>query len=386
MKKVWINQIKEHERVESSFLVTKKDLARSKAGKPYLNLTLSDNTGEMEARVWEEAEEISGRFSKDDIVLVKGHAVSYRDKVQLNVSSVRSLSGDEYSLSDYLPASAFDPALMMAELETFVEDVPDKHIKALLKSILTDPELRVRFMKAPAAKSMHHPYLGGLLEHVLSLVRLAKPVVNNYDGINLSLVTAGLILHDIGKVYELSYERSFEYTDEGRLLGHIVQGLELVQCHIKRLPDFPEPLALLLKHILISHHGILEFGSPKRPKTLEALIVSHLDDMDAKLNAVSRATEEETVEGGEAPKWTRYHRLLERYLYKGPNFATVEGGEGGEGGDEEEGEGAPGRRATPDKDSKKPREPKGPKEHRMPSSEGPEKKPSTEPDLFREKD
>ena len=376
MKKVLINEIKEHEKVESSFLVTKKDLARSKAGKPYLNLTLSDNTGEMEARVWEGAEEISGRFSKDDIVLVKGHAVSYRDKVQLNVSLVRRLAGDEYSLSDYLPASAYDPLEMMAELETFVEEVPGKHIKALLKSILTDPELRDRFMKAPAAKSMHHPYLGGLLEHVLSLVRLSRPVVANYEGINLSLVTAGLILHDIGKVYELSYERSFEYTDEGRLLGHIVQGLELVQCHIKRLPDFPEPLALLLKHILISHHGILEFGSPKRPKTLEALIVSHLDDMDAKVNAVTRATEEETVEGGEAPKWTRYHRLLERYLYKGPNFATVEGG------DEEEGEGAPGRRATPEGDSKKPRDTKGPKEDRMPSSEGPEKKPSTEPDLF----
>ncbi len=318
MKKVFIKDLKEKEKVRAEFIVTKKEVAVSKVGKPYLNLKLMDKSGECEGRAWDRAEDIAAQFSKDDVVLVSGHCVEYQGRIQINVSSVKTLQEDAYDISDFLPSAVRPFDEMMTELDAVVASVKDKDISALLVSIINDKEIREKYKKAPAAKGMHHPYLGGLLEHVLSLCKLGDFVCTHYDGVNKDLVTAGLILHDIGKIIELSFDRSIEYTDEGRLLGHITIGVELIESKIRELPDFPRELAVLLKHIILSHHGILEYGSPKRPKTVEAFIVSFLDDMDAKVNSVQAAIDDEAG----IENWTPFQRLLSRYIYKGTTSSS----------------------------------------------------------------
>lgn len=314
MKKIFVSEIKERDKVNTPFLCTKKTLAVGKTGKPYLNLGLMDKTGEIDGRVWDDAEAIASRFEVDQVVVVRGHATVYQGKVQLNVTSVQEAEGSA-SLRDLMPASKEDPEKMISELDAIVDEVRDPYIKKLLLSVLGDREIRTKFMECPAAKGMHHPYLGGLLEHVLSLCKLGTFVSTHYEGVNTDLVTAGLILHDIGKIYELYYGRSFGYTDEGRLIGHITLGLDLVDKKIREIDGFPEKLKLMLRHIMLSHHGLLEYGSPKRPKTLEAVIVSFLDDLDAKVNAVTALKE-----GSNGEDWSPFQRMFERYIYTGSSF------------------------------------------------------------------
>jgi 3'-5' exoribonuclease len=321
LKKIFIKDLRERKQVESSFLVTRKDSGMSKSGKPYLNLKFMDRTGEVEARVWENAEEISKNFKKDDVVSVKGSVVAYQGGLQINVAEMSSLLEGEFSLTDYLPSSERDPEEMINELDGIISAIYDRHLKGLLKAFFKDPDVRERFMLAPAAKSMHHPYLGGLLEHVLSMCGLIKSVRGHYRDINWDLVTVGAILHDIGKIYELSYERSFDYTDEGRLLGHITIEMGMIHDKIKEVPGFPEKLALLLKHMILSHHGELEFGSPKRPKTPEALVLSFLDDLDAKITAMQALIKDDI---GPDPNWTSFNRLFERFIYKGGKYEPAE--------------------------------------------------------------
>ena len=314
MKKTFVKEIKEKDRVTDCFIVTKKDLGISKSGKPYLNLRLMDRTGEVEARVWDDVEAVGKGFDRDDVVMVNAYAVSYAGGLQLNVSGVERVAEENYTLKDFLPTAQREPGEMMNDLDAVVSGMKDRHIKALLTAIFKDQEVRRRFMIAPAAKAMHHPYIGGLIEHVLSMCSLVDRITDHYAErvkINKDLLMAGAILHDIGKIYELKYDRAFEYTDEGRLLGHITMGVELVGEKVKEVPEFPKETSVLLKHMLLSHHGHLEFGSPKRPKTLEAIILYYLDDLDAKVAAVSALIAEE----GEA--WTPYQRLLERPIYKG---------------------------------------------------------------------
>jgi len=200
-------------------------------------------------------------------------------------------------------------------VDAVIAGVQDANIRALLEAIFNDPDVRERFKIAPAAKAMHHPYLGGLIEHELSICGLVEKICDHYGaGINKDLLYAGALLHDIGKIYELSYKRSFEYTDEGRLLGHITMGVELIDEKLRSLPGFPRELAVRLKHMLLSHHGHLEFGSPKRPKIIEAIILYYLDDMDAKVNTVQALVLDETNTGS----WTPYQRIFERFIYRGP--------------------------------------------------------------------
>ncbi|MFQ5441292.1 MAG: 3'-5' exoribonuclease YhaM family protein [Thermodesulfobacteriota bacterium] len=315
MKKLFVKDIREKDRVYDSFIVTRKDTGVSKSGKPYLNLRLMDSTGQVEARVWEGAEALAKKFDADDVVKVKGFAVSYQGGLQLNVSDIEPVPESGYSLADFLPSSKRDPAEMMKELEEIISGVQDRYIKALLEAVFKDPDVRGRFMHAPAAKAMHHPYIGGLLEHVLSICGLAGVVSKHYardTDVNKDLLTAGAILHDIGKIYELEYSRAFGYTDVGRLVGHITLGVELIDEKMKEVAGFPGELAMLLKHMLLSHHGRLEFGSPKRPKILEAVMLYYLDDLDAKVAAFRTL-----LEGEEEGGWTGYQRMFERPIYRG---------------------------------------------------------------------
>lgn len=312
MKKIFVKDISEGERVETSFLVTRKDTGVSKSGKTYLNLRFTDRSGDVVARVWEDAEALSRNFEKDDVVSVKGHVVAYQGELQINVSRIKRLPEGEFSLRDYLPSCERDPGEMMAELEGIISSVGDRHLKGLLTAFFKDRDVRERFKLAPAAKAMHHPYLGGLLEHVLSMCGLVKRLNGHYKDIDWDLVTTGAILHDIGKIYELSYERSLGYTDEGRLLGHITIEMGMINDKIKEVKGFPDELALLLKHMVLSHHGHYEFGSPKRPKIPEAIILYYLDDLDAKVTAMQALIESDA---GEA-HWTPFNRLFERFIYK----------------------------------------------------------------------
>ena len=314
-KNIYVQNIQPANRIEETFLVTEKNLVLSQKGSLYLSLRLRDKTGEVEGRVWERAAEISRTFQKGDVVLVRGRAVRYRDAIQLSIADMEKPDPADIDMTDYVSASRWNVDDMFKSLVEIAATVEDPFLKQLLDGVLADEEIAGLLKKAPAAKGMHHFYLGGLLEHTLSMTRILNHLAEHYDGVNRDLLITGGIFHDIGKIYELSSEGMIEYTDEGRLIGHIVLGLELVNRKMSLIPGFPEHLAMELRHILISHHGAVEYGSPKRPKTLEALMVYFADDLDAKVNAFQESI---SGTGEDESSWTPYHRLFDRYIYKGP--------------------------------------------------------------------
>lgn len=319
MKKKFISDIKENDFIDNLFLVKNKSLSTGKTGKSYISLSLMDKTGDIDGKIWDDAERLSGLFDADNFVRVKAKAVSYMGKVQLKVGKIKAIDDNEVDTSDFLPTSNKSPEEMYSHLQEVIESVKDSYLKKLLSLLANDEEISINLKKAPAAKGMHHVYLGGLLEHILSLCSLIDMVSTHYGSkVNRDLLIAGAIVHDIGKTRELSYSRAFGYTDEGRLLGHITIGVEMVEGKIREIEDFPRELSMLLKHMILSHHGEYEYGSPKRPKTLEATILSYVDDLDAKVNSLQTMIDSDSENGS---KWTGYHRLYERYIYKN-NFLS----------------------------------------------------------------
>lgn len=313
-KSIYIKDIRPGEKIFESFLVMEKNLAFSQKGAPYLNLRLKDRTGEVEGKIWENADEWSKRFRKGDVILIQSRAVSFKNTLQLSVHDVAKMEDADVNPADYFPASGRDIEEMFKEIISYVEDIGTPCLKSLLESFFMDDTIATLFKKAPAAKSFHHVYIGGLLEHTLSVVQLLVTVAGHYQGIKRDMLITGGLLHDIGKIYEFSYDRIVDYSDQGRLVGHIVIGVLMLDKKIAAIEDFPELLAMELRHLLLSHHGTQEFGSPKRPKTVEALIVHHIDDLDAKINAYQGFIE---GSGDDESQWTPFHRLLERFIYKG---------------------------------------------------------------------
>ncbi len=313
MERTFIKEIRENELVEGVFWVKEKATPLSRSGAPYLRVRLADRTGEIEGRVWDGVEEFADLFDRDDFIRIKAQATSYQDRVQLNIKSIKKVKDTEVSLDEFLPSSLRDPEEMLAELREISQGIGNDHLKQLVTAFLENEEFTVLFKRAPGAKRLHHSFLGGLLEHTLSVVNLIQKLKGYYEGINHDLLLAGGILHDIGKVYELSYERSFDYTDAGRLVGHIVMGVEMVDKEITQIEGFPAELAMLMKHLLLSHHGQYEWGSPTRPMTLEAQILHHLDDLDAKVKGI----QEFMQKAQEGATWTDYHRMFERFFYIG---------------------------------------------------------------------
>ncbi len=317
-KTIYVDQIKERERIESIFLVRDKITAMAKNGKPYMTLKLMDRTGEVEGRIWDRVDEFSRQFDKDDFILINAKASVYMGKMQVVVQDLKKIDENLVDLSDFLPVSKRSQADMRQELDRILDSLTDQYIAALLRSFFDDPEFFALYSKAPAAKAMHHVFLGGLLEHSLAVVGLAVDVAARYPQVNRDLLICGALLHDIGKVAELSYRRSFDYTDEGKLLGHIVIGVQMVEDHVRQIDGFPGELSMLIKHLLLSHHGQYDFGSPKRPKFLEAVILNFIDDLDSKINGVQTHIDKEPDREG---NWTNYHRLYDRYFYKGATKA-----------------------------------------------------------------
>ncbi len=313
MKSVFVEDIRENDKIESVFLVKEKNIAVSRNGKPYLSLKLGDRTGDVSARVWEKAEYFSTLFEKDDFIRVQSRASKYRKNLQLVLFDLEKCPEEQIFVDDFLPKTEQNIEKMFGQLVEISKVVGNRYLRELLDLFFEDEEFTRLFKIAPAAKGLHHVYIGGLLEHSLSVGKLIMDVVKHYQGLNTDLLLTGGILHDIGKIHELSYDKSFNYTDKGRLLGHITIGVGMIEEKILKVRDFPRDLAMLLKHLILSHHGQYEFGSPKRPKTLEAIILYYLDDMDSKIRGFQEFIEKEK---DTKSKWTGYHRLFERYIYK----------------------------------------------------------------------
>lgn len=313
LDKVFVGTIKDRDQVDSVFLVKDKIMAMAKNGKPYMTLRLMDKSGEIEGRVWDNVDTLAATFEKDDFIAIRSKATVYLGKMQLIIAELKRVPEEQVCLADFLPESARAIAEMEQELAALVESIADGHLRALIKAFVADEAFMALYRVAPAAKGMHHVYLGGLLEHSLAVARLVDAIVPLYSGINRDLLVVGALLHDVGKVREMTYLRSFDYTDEGKLLGHITIGVEMLHERVATIPGFPAELAMLLKHMLLSHHGQYEFGSPKRPKTMEATILNYLDDLDSKINGINTHIGKE-IDG--QSRWTSYHRLYDRYFYK----------------------------------------------------------------------
>ncbi|MBI1995972.1 MAG: HD domain-containing protein [Deltaproteobacteria bacterium] len=312
MKSLYAADIHENQLVDSLFLVSSKNHGVTKGGNSYLVLKLLDRSGEIEGRVWDRADDLGRGFDRNDFVRVRGQATLYQGKVQIRVQDVMRVEEKNIAAEDFLPKSPFDPDVMLGELQTILRGMKNPHLLALAEACFADQELMDLIKRAPGAKTIHHPYLSGLLEHTLSLLKLILRVVENYQGIDVDLLLTGGFLHDIGKVYEFSFERAVEYTDAGQLLGHLVMEVEMVNKKIATIPDFPDELAMLVKHLLVSHHGAYEFGSPKLPQTVEAIMLHALDDLDGKIQAVQNLPEKEP-----GSKWTVFHRAYGRSFYRG---------------------------------------------------------------------
>jgi 3'-5' exoribonuclease len=313
LRKIFVSDIKERDQVDAVFLVKDKITAMAKNGKPYLTLKLMDKSGEVEGKVWDNVDGLSATFDRDDFIAVRAKATVYLGKMQLVIGELSRIPEEEVILADFLPETERDIREMERELSELLATVGDGDLSRLLKAFFDDPAFMGLYRTAPAAKGMHHVYLGGLLEHSLAVAKLSDRIVPLYPGINRDLLIAGALLHDVGKVRELQYLRSFDYSDEGKLLGHITIGVEMIQEKIAAIGGIAPELAMLLKHMLLSHHGQYEFGSPKRPKTIEATILNYLDDLDSKINGIRTHIRKEA---GSQSRWTSYHRLYDRYFYK----------------------------------------------------------------------
>lgn len=308
MKTPFVTDLATEQSITTFFLVHEKEIRNTREGKPYLRLELGDRSGTIEARMWDQFEAAAKDVSRDDFVKVQARVEIYRNKPQLALQQLRRAKPEEVDLADFLPHTKEDVGKMWAQLLGFADGIANPWLKKLCTAILSDPAVASRYKRAPAAKVMHHAYLGGLLEHVIGLCGLAKQIAEHYRELNLDLLLTACILHDVGKLEELCYDRAIGYTVEGQLLGHIVMELETVNAAMNAIEGFPPALKTVVEHILVSHHGQYEFGSPKLPMIREALVFHYLDDLDSKLAAVRAAL---ALDSGE-PEWSAFSSALQR--------------------------------------------------------------------------
>ncbi len=316
MKTPLVSELNSEQNVTTFFLVCEKEIRNTREGKPYLRLELGDRSGTIEARMWDQFESAAKGINRDDFVKVQGRVEIYRNRPQLAVLQVRLAKPEEIDLADFLPQTKADVAKLYGELLEYAASIANPWLKKLATAILNDPAIAARYKRAPAAKVMHHAYLGGLLEHVISLCGLAKLAATHYPELDGDLLLTAAMLHDVGKLDELCYERAIGYTVEGQLLGHIVMEVETVSKTMDAIEGFPPNLKTVVQHMLISHHGEYEFGSPKLPMIREALVFHYLDDLDSKIAAVRAAL---VIESGE-PEWSAYSGALGRKFLRLEEF------------------------------------------------------------------
>ncbi|MEM1348414.1 MAG: HD domain-containing protein [Myxococcota bacterium] len=309
--------------VRTAFLVSAKVVRQTKSGKSYLCVTLTDRSGAIEGRAWEHAEMLASRFDDQDFVMLTATVTSYQGIPQLKVLDIERVDESDVHVADYLPVSRWEPEAMYAQLKELVlDEVRSPVMRQFFRVLFGDERLMEKFKRAPAAKVNHHAYLGGLLEHVLSMARVAVQLANHYARyypglVDKDLLIAGCILHDLGKCRELSYERGLAYTTHGQLIGHITHGVELVNdiaAHMNPAP--PEAMLLHIKHLVLSHHGRLEYGSPVRPRTPEAMLLHQIDMIDSRMAMVAKALDNAAA-SEDAERWTEYNRALETRVFAG---------------------------------------------------------------------
>jgi 3'-5' exoribonuclease len=313
MKPVFVSDLQPDQTVASPFLVSAKEILQTRDGKRYLRLELADRTGSIEARMWDGFEPEAGSIDRDDFVKIQGRTELYRNRLQLKIDRLKKAQPSEVDPRDYFPHTPGDIEDLYRRLEEFASGVANPWLHRLAQSVISDPAVAPRLKQAPAAKMMHHAYRGGLLEHVVSLCGLCRQVAAHYPKeIDPDLLIAGAILHDLGKIDELEYERETGYSTPGRLLGHIVIGIGMVRRKIDSIDGFPAPLACLVEHMIASHHGREEFGSPRPPMFREALVLHYLDDLDSKMGAIRASLD---APGGE-PEWTERNAALARQILR----------------------------------------------------------------------
>lgn len=293
-------------------LAREKELKPKRNGGVYLHLVLADRTGELDAKVWDNPQDTAALFERDDIVKVRGTVELYNDRPQLVVQRLRRCEDGEFQEADFCPASTRDPEELFAELLRFVQSVVNEHVRSLLQSVLNDPSVARAFKIAPAAMRLHHAYRGGLLEHSLSLCGLMESLITRYPRLNRDWLIAGAVLHDVGKVEELGTSRRLGYTTRGQLVGHVALGLEILEQHAANLPGFPIEVKTVLQHLIISHHGEIEKGALRAPMFPEALVLSIMDLLDARLEQAWRLIDQAPAD----EEWTAYVHSLERQLYR----------------------------------------------------------------------
>jgi len=311
VKKKFVADIVANETVQDIFVLAEKNTAQKRDGNPFMTVVLADKSGQIRGVAWDNVERLAASVSAGDFVQVQASASEYRGALQLVVKSIEAVPVEEVAPADYMPATPRDVEQMFTRLRDAAGTLQSPMLKALLDAFWADDALVKQFKRAPAAKKMHHAYIGGLLEHTLSMVMLADKLAGHYSGVDRDLLVAGAVLHDIGKVREFAYTHRIDYTDEGRLLSHIVIGVQMVEAKIQSIQDFPDHLAAMVKHMIVSHHGVREFGSPEPPKTIEAVLLNFIDEIDARVNAIREFMAAEDP----GASWTAYHRLLERHFY-----------------------------------------------------------------------
>ncbi|MFB3814821.1 MAG: 3'-5' exoribonuclease YhaM family protein [Terriglobales bacterium] len=302
---------------QSTFLVVSKQLKPKRTGGDYLAIVLCDRTGQIEAKMWDNIQQFVDKFEADDVVTVKGYVNRFNGRPQLIIQTIVRADPATVDFGDFLPKTDKNIDELWARLGEYVAMVENPHLRALLEAFMRDERIATAFRAAPAAKTLHHAYIGGLLDHVVSLLSLCELACRNYPFVNRDLVFAGAFLHDIGKIHELSYARSFGYTTRGQLLGHMIIELEMVQEKLATVPDFPNELKLLLEHLIISHHGHYEFGSPKLPMFPEALMLHYLDDLDSKMESMRAQCQREA---GTSNPWAGWNSSLARPLLDSRKF------------------------------------------------------------------
>jgi 3'-5' exoribonuclease len=309
-----VADLQEGQNLDGAYLLLRCQLLNTKNGKTYGALRLGDRTGQVEAKLWDRAEDILDGLAPGMVVRASGRVDSYRGRIQVVLSDLVKENGADPA--SFLPASPIPLKELKTKLDAALASISNPDLKRLLEAIFVDDrEFRAAFEAAPAAKGAHHAYVHGLIEHTVSLVSLAQAIAPLYGGqIQAELLVAGALLHDIGKVEEFTLGPPIDYTDAGRLEGHVVLGVRRLDAKLAGLKDFPELQARQLRHLILSHHGVYEFGSPRRPKTGEAMLLNFIDDMDAKLFMMAEARRQ-----AGPGHWSEYNRLLERFLYVGPD-------------------------------------------------------------------
>ena len=326
MKDLYVTDVGkfENQSIVSYFAVASKQVRSRKDKGQYLALMLCDRTGLLECRMWENFAELLGEFEQGHIIKIRGEVCRYNGRFQVNIEKLRRAADEEVELADYLPRSAFNIDDLWSKLDGYIESLVNPHLKALLRAFFDDEGVVKAYREAPAAKNLHHAWLGGLLEHVVSLLGICDAAARHYPGIDRDLLLTGAILHDIGKLEELSWGMSFAYTLEGQLLGHITMGIAMIEKKLAKLPGFPPQLRMLVEHMVLSHHGKMEFGSPKLPMIPEAVLLHYLDDLDAKMQTMNNEFARHREQGRPAAEMTEWVRSMDRPLLNTAAFLAPE--------------------------------------------------------------